>query len=281
MNSDPSLTAIYEGAGALLWWNVATGESGADVWDAARADAWLSQPELGWHDLAQQAAYSRWRAAWWPASHLRAIAPLDPRLLAAQHAIALADLDGINDDEDAAARAFAQLAAEIRRLGPLPEGAPDCDRLESLADDYGVTLEDAGVQPRTDYALAASGVASRAGALAAGESAVDPGSVPAEMVDPFGTISWRLAADMSVEVSVPAAPVVGEAPAVALNAVVGGLEVPLYRTADVWTGVAEAATMLLLGTHEARLEVPGFDPIPGVAASMLVQAAERIGDGTR
>ncbi|MGO1234445.1 hypothetical protein [Microbacterium gubbeenense] len=35
------LAAVFEGAGATLWWHAETGAPGAEIWDAARAAGWL------------------------------------------------------------------------------------------------------------------------------------------------------------------------------------------------------------------------------------------------
>jgi hypothetical protein len=298
---EPWLAAVFEGAGATLWWNVATGEVGGDVWDAPRAAGWLALPDPGAGPaggaprprsdraafFARAAAFADWREAWWPASYVRGIAPLDPRSLLAERAVALAALDGITDDDDAAARAWARLARCAAELG-LPDdaamssgavfreaGLTGADDLVRLADDYGVTLEPAPVAARHDYALAAAGSAPAA-ALAAGWDPVDAGTVPPGVVDPFARIEWRLTAAMALEATVAAAPVVGPAPTVDLIAVVGPVEVPLVRAEGVWTGrVAGAAGILALAPEQrtARLTAPGFDPVPGVDPAILARIA--------
>lgn len=287
---EPWLAAVFEGAGATLWWNVATGEAGGEVWDEALAGAWLAlpNPRLRSGDaqfFARAAALAAWREAWWPASYVRGIAPLDPRILAAERAVALVALDGISDDEDAATRASSALteldddaleASETVReavaAGVL--AAATTDALAALADDYGAALAPAPVA-QADFALAAAGSAPAA-ALATGSDPVDPGCVPQGVVDPFARIEWRVTASMSLEVTVAAAPVAGRAPAAELVAHIGPLEVPLFRSDGVWSGRAGAAAgILALGPDErrARLEVPGFDAIPGVDPETLARIA--------
>lgn len=297
----PWLAAVFEGAGATLWWDVASGESGGEVWDAPRAAAWLEADDTLRY-FARAAAFAAWREAWWPASRIAGIAPLDPRILAAERAVALAALDGATDDEDAASRALADLARWTAILGAADEadlatpvvlaaraaGVLEQDAagitagLEILADDHGIELARATVPARADYALAAAGSAP-ATALASGSDQVDPGAVPQGVVDPFARIEWRLDLAMTLEVSVAAAPTIGTAPDISLTASiggassVGGIEVPLERSDGLWIGTAAGAALLAL-PPEARvaiLRVRGFDPVPGVDPETLARIAER------
>ncbi|HLT67110.1 MAG TPA: hypothetical protein VKZ73_04495 [Microbacterium sp.] len=294
---EPWLAAVFEGAGATLWWNASTGETGGEVWGAARASGWLVMPESAMDAphprsartgfFARAAAFTDWREAWWPASYVRGIAPLDPRALSAERAVALAALDGVTDDEDAPARALAGLARWTAELGMLDDtavsaeavfreaGVAGADDLVRLADDYGVALVPAPVAAREDYALAAAGEAPGS-ALAGGSDPVDPGAVPPGAVDPFARIEWRVTAAMALEATVAAAPVIGPAPAAPLTALVGPVEVPLVRTGGVWTGrVTGAAVVLALAPEQrtARLVAPGFEPVTGVDPAVLARIA--------
>lgn len=285
---EPWFAAVFEGAGATLWWNVATGEAGGEVWDEARAGAWLALPDprLRSDDaqfFARAAALAAWREAWWPASYVRDIAPLDPRILAAERAVALAALDGVSDDDDAVSRAIAGLAepagdaleASETVRAAVAAGvleAATTEALAAFADDFGVALAPVPAA-QADFALAAAGSAPAA-AVAAGSDPVDPGSVPQGVVDPFARIEWRVTASLALEVTVAAAPVAGPAPTVELLAQVGPLEVPLFRADGMWSGRAGGAAVLLaLGPDERRahLSVPGFEAIPGVDAETLAR----------
>lgn len=280
---EPWLAAVFEGSGALLWWNVETRASGGEIWDDARADVWIRAPRVT--AFARAAALASWREAWWPASEIAGIPPLDPRLLAAERAVALAALDGVTDDDRAAARAFADLAFWTAQLGPLDEldgsvfeeaGVVVPADLARLADGYGVGLADAPAPRPHDYALAAAGRAPAA-ALASGSGPVDPGAVPQGAVDAFARIEWRLTATMTLEVEVGAAPVIGPPPSVALAARVGPVEVPLSRAAGVWTGRVENAGGLLALPEQqraVRLVAEGFDPLPGVRPETLRRIAQ-------
>lgn len=251
--NQPWRTAVFEGAGALLWWDLTTGESGADVWDAAIAAGWLDAPR----DLMREAAVTAWQEAWWPASRVAGVEPLDPRVLAARRASALAALDGITDDDEAAERALRELAAHVARLGPVDAPAP--------------------AARQEDYELAAGGTGSGGSVLREGTEPVDPGAVPQGVVDPLGLVAWRIVLPMTVEVTVPAAPVVGDPHPARLHAVADGatdrLTVPLHRTGGLWQGTALAHPALLAGQATFRLEAPGFPRVAGVDAHLLVEIA--------
>ncbi|WP_029151095.1 hypothetical protein [Microbacterium indicum] len=263
MIPDAWRAAVFEGDGALLWWDLATGVSGADVWDDARAAAWIELPR----EPMRRAALAAWREAWWPASRIAGIEPVDRRALAAERALAAAALDGIADDDEATERALRDLA----RLGPWED-----ERIRELADDYGLAdaaAEEAAARQEA-YALAAAGEAARA-PLQSGESPVDPGAVPQGVVDPAGRIAWSIAfgaAGPTIRVSVPAAP--GDERAAALTAHVAGVDVPLARSGERWAGEAAApATVLAAAGHEASLTAEGFAPIPGVDLEVLLRIA--------
>lgn len=278
----PWRTALFEGAGATLWWDLGTGASGVDVWDAPRAAGWLDAPRDAVRDTMRQAALVAWREAWWPASRVAGVAPLDPRVLAARKALALAALDGITDDDEAVERALRELGDHVARLGPL-EDADLAERVRELADDYGAAGSPAPVPvpapgpPRENYALAAAGGRAGGAPLLAGGGPVDPGAVPQGLVDPLGRIAWEVRLPLTVVVTVPAAPTVGAPPAVPLLAAAGGLEVPLRRAGATWFGEAPASPTVLTARPVVRLEVPGFPPVPGVDARRLVEIAREVG----
>lgn len=344
------LAAVFEGAGAELWWHVETGRAGAEVWDAPRAAGWIDEvwpgtsaavlsdidansvgfgrenapQDLGSADgrtdlrqnpsgarggsdrtgplepYARRAALAAWREAWWPASHTAGIAPLDPRVLAAERLLALAGLDGAADDDDAVRRAAQHLSEQIRaagsfdahaldpgdaeRLAPLvPGGAHGdprrrvLDAVAEIADDHGVELPRVAARTRADYALAASGSAVGA-ALLAGSDPVDPGAVPQGVLDPFGRIEWRVTATMTIDVTAPAAPLFdGVMPdPIELRAHICGADIALERSGDVWSGSGPAPAGILAAPPEhraVRLRATGFAPIDGVDPDHLRRIA--------
>ncbi|MEL7975152.1 hypothetical protein AAG589_04760 [Isoptericola sp. F-RaC21] len=291
----PWRTAVFEGAGATLWWDLGTGASGVDVWDAPRAAGWLDAMP---REALRRLALDAWREAWWPASRVADVPPLDPRMLAARRATALAALDGITDDDRAVERALRELAAHVGRLGPLervsrPAGTPEDpavlgDEVRELADDHGVVLDAPAPAPapqQEDYALAARGGAADGTTLLEGSDSVDPGSVPQGVVDPLGRLAWRVRLTMTLEVTVPAAPTVGAPPPVAPVAVddapddgaTGALAVPLQRRGDVWRGEAAVGPAALTRRPRLTLRVPGFTPVAGVDAAQLVEIAREVG----
>ncbi|MCP2267240.1 hypothetical protein ACFQHV_07270 [Promicromonospora thailandica] len=269
-------TAVFEGAGALLWWDLGTGEGGEDVWDAARTAGWLDAPR----DTMRRVALDAWRAAWWPASRVADVAPLDPRVLCARRAVALAALDGITDDDEAVERALRELAAHEARLGPLEEAAvgPLAARVREVADDHGLAGTAPDAPPRReDLALAAGGTPATGDVLMAGDDRVDPGAVPQGVADPLGRIAWQVGAALTVAVTVPAAPVAGDPEPVVLTAVADGVTVPLHRAGDAWWGEVPAPPALLTSRPVFRLVVPGFAAVPGVDARRLVEIAREVG----
>jgi len=314
------LAAVFEGAGAVLWWHAETGKAGAEIWDAPRAAGWIDEVWSGasaailaegdapgvsdrtgpLERFARQAALAAWRAAWWPASNSAHIAPLDPRILAAERLLALAGLDGAIDDDNAVRRAAQHLSEQTRAVGSLDEhglGLDDAARLAQLvsgrqdgdrcrfvleavteiADDHGVDLPRVVARTRSDYALAASGPAVGA-ALLAGSDPVDPGAVPQGVVDPFARIEWRVTTTLTIEVSVPAAPLFDDvAPdRIELRAQIAGTEIALDRAGDVWVGNGPAPAELIALPPEhrtARLRATGFAPIDGVDVDTLRRIA--------
>jgi len=221
-------------------------------------------------ESARAAALGAWRAAWWPASRIAGVAALDPRIVAAERIAALADLDGVLDDDGAIERALADWAVAAAAFGAAGDGdaGPLLRRAAEIADDYGVPLGAPAVpQPRADdYALAAAGDG-QAAALARGESRVDPLALPGGVVDPAGSVSWSVAlgaGGATLAVSVPAGPQFAgaEAPRAGLVATVAGVEVPLALAGDVWAGaVAVPATFLSAAAGAgAALAVVGFAP---------------------
>lgn len=288
-------TAVLEGAGALLWWDLGTGRQGADVWDEARAAGWLGVAGDELLVPARQAALDAWRAAWWPASRIADLPPLDPRVLAARRALALAALDGVTDDDEAVPRVLRELAGLTTRLGALDGRLGE--QVRELAADHGVDLEtpdpfpaeepaaprtQAGAAPRQEeYALAAGASGPAGTALLEGADPVDPGAVPQGVADPLGDVTWRVdlvrGVDLTLAVTVPAAPVVGEPPHVPLRAVAGDVVVPLRRAGDAWSGTVPAPPELLAARPRYRLEVPGLTPVPDVDPHRLVEIAREVG----
>ncbi len=301
----PWLVGIVEGAGATLWWPAGDGEPGGLVWDAATASGWIDAvwggttaalgeagafageragrlqggvadgPLAG---AARRAALAGWREAWWPASRIAGVPALDPRLVTAERAIALAELDGALDDAAAVERALVDHREALRRHGTLAGSAvPLALRVADVADHHGVHLvgaaPEAPIRPRADdYALAASGDRAAA-ALSSGSTRVDPVAVPQGLVDPAGEVLWNVslgAGGAVLRVAVPAAPRFGDAPAppVDLRARVGDTELGLAQRGEEWAGEETVpATVLTRPLAAAELIVPGFagDPPRGDA----------------
>lgn len=303
---------VFEGAGATLWWPAGHGAPGGLVWDAAAAAGWIDAVWPGTTDAlaaagafgagvapheqrseavtagdadgpladaARRAALAGWRAAWWPASRIAGIPPLDPRLVAAERLIALAEADGALDGEaiERAAEAYGAAVAALGPAAPESSSASDLIRLaDEVAAEHGADAAATAAAPMRaeDYALAAAGERAAA-ALASGSARVDPASLPQGVVDPAGEVSWSVALGAegaSLAVSVPAAPQFGDAPVpeAALRARVADAEVGLRLEGEAWRGEAAVAPSFLALPPERRaaaLLVPGFEPDADPAAT--------------
>ncbi|PPK67216.1 hypothetical protein V5P93_003553 [Actinokineospora auranticolor] len=268
----PERTALVEGRGALLAWDVLSGAvfPAARVYDPVRAADWLWEvygPEVAAEllggaesvtaredespvrDACALLAHLGWVEAWWPASSVAGVPAVDPVLLNAELAVATAAVEHLLDDEDATARALA--VATLPDIAVDPEVAALAARLAELADDHGVALPEPVAAPsRSEFALAAGG-SDRTGTISvlSGVSPVDWAAVPAGVVDAAAGAEWAVVREPGgtvLEVTVLPAP--GLAPRPRLSARFGDVELPLDGVDDLGriTGrVAVPPTVLL------------------------------------
>ena len=256
---------------------------------------------------ARLAARAAWARAWWPASALAAIPPLDPRLLALEGGAALADIAHLLDDEDAGERALAAALVAAERLVPAPSGhggvgngaddenvagvAELVARVREAADDLGIRADDARAEAhaaeslvsagRGDYALAAgeAGTTSPGGGrgvvVASGTAGLDLAALAPSTVDPAAEARWSIVRDgdgttLGVFVDrAPAHPADPIAPE-PLEAVFAGVRVRLVPARSVFAGsVPVPATILLTRPEQRTLEVcsPGYGPADARAAA--------------
>ncbi|GAA5049321.1 hypothetical protein [Nocardia callitridis] len=313
-------TALLEAAGAMLVWDCAVdGLPAAFVWDPGLALDWAWQiygPEVtpaltGETEAffpapgpaagpARLAARAGWARAWWPASVRASIPPLDPRLIALERACALADVEHLLDDDNAAAASLAEglrAAGRLRVDASLPTEIRSSldelvERVEAAAEDHGVRAAEADPAPsQPDYALAA-GTLSTVNASTAGAGSLDAlasGAVPLDLsafapgtVDAAARGHWsvvREGADTVLEVSVARAPVHpaergNPAPLEARFAEVGLLLEPEPSRFAGRTPVA--ATILLTRPEKRTLTVAsrGYGGGGRVDAAALIDAAQ-------
>jgi hypothetical protein len=285
----PEQTALLEARGATLYWDVLTdGPPVVEVHDDQAAADWLWELDDD-ATPARTLAYLVWARAWWPASAVAGVPPLDPALLAAELAVATAAVDHLLDDEEAVERAVAAAAGAVHPLATLTAD-PDLGdratelaaRLADLADDHGITLPDP-VPPapsRSGFALAAGGAAGQDVVVLRGSSAVDWALVPQGAVDAAADATWavvRRGGESVLEVSVPGT-------GVPLRARFGPLDVALDEQGA--GAVPVSASVLLLPAAQRVLTVyaPGFatpdapgDPdAPARRAAIVAMARARL-----
>jgi hypothetical protein len=301
----PEVTAVLEGAGAVLAWDVLAGDAvpAARVDDPVRAAEWLWEiygsaadgilgeasevdvPAGGdWRvrDACRTVAQLDWARAWWPASATTGVPALDPVVLRAERAVAVSTVEHLLDDQDAVTRALAMVTSFDT---PDPELS---DRIAALAEDYGVVLSPP-VAARTAYALAAGGPGSSSGTtVLTGSSTVDWTLVPAGVVDAAAPVEWsvvRRQGTTVLEVAVEPGP----APGPRLAARFDEIDVALDEIDGLGriTGSAPVpATVLLLPPDRRVVTVyaPDFaapaEPEPGAEArraAILAYARSRVG----
>lgn len=279
---------VWAGAGATLWWDVAEPGTrfGAVVWEVSRASAWLGEVhgphvsealrEAAAHGrtgrrsvetvpgrlaaAARDAALAQWRQDWWPASRLRLIPPLDPRLVAAELAESLGRLGDANADPDAAEDARAVVAQAEERLGattatpliaaPEPEPAPE------------------------------------PGGILSGAMTLDLARVPPGVVDATGEARWRVSMRMTgavISVEILAAPGFADEPPaeVDLRVSVAEVEASLRLRGDVWAARHPVPPEMLASPPVDRavaLSVPGYErsPAPIPSGELIRVARERL-----
>ncbi|GAA2320655.1 hypothetical protein GCM10009853_093560 [Glycomyces scopariae] len=290
---DPRLTGLVEGRGALLLWNLAAPQAhpGAIVWDPALAAEWLWEvygPDTAaaildgpdtvataWDspvlDAARDLALLRWAEAWWPASYAAAVPALPKALLLAEAAWCTARVEHLLEDEEAVERALSRV--DLGALAPLrslpgvdTEIAALSERLEDLAESYGVVLRAEAPARREDWALAAGGPAPGDLTVSGGTVAVDARFTPRGLVDAEADAAWTLAQRSGawlLTLTVPAAPDAADA---VLTARFAGLDVPLRLDANgAFTGETEApldAVTRLAAETRALVHAPWFAPVP-------------------
>lgn len=313
---DPSfLTAIVEGAGALLHWDATAGAGlpDADIDDIDAASGWLAdvygpavaaavrsdedatveiaESDPGVVEAVLRIGHLAWARAWWPAS--ARIPALDPALLAAEIAVTSHLVSHLLDDEDAVEHALRDAADAASALAALPpslaaEGAALSAALAELADDHGVVLLPV-TTARTEWALAAGGAGPTAAGieLASGTSAVRWADVPAQSVDAEGEAHWSLrqhAGRTTLHVEVPAVEVPGVDADVAASTLAArfgpsdsAVEVSLQRLGARFSGETDApASVAFLPAVERTLWV--HDPVlaPSPGAPESVEARARV-----
>ncbi|MBP2476666.1 hypothetical protein JOF53_005538 [Crossiella equi] len=285
----PERTGLVEAKGALLSWDVLTGERTEDVHDEqATRSWWWELPEL-----PDTLARLHWARAWWPASAVADVPPPHPALLAAELALATAALSHLLDDEEATERALTGLLPlPLAALADTPwqEEAVDlARRLADLAEDHGVEPPEPAPLPRPAYALAAGGQAPEDVVLQRGSGPVDWALVPPGAVDAVAEASWTVSRRNGItELAVTALPAPGSVPP-RLAARFGPVDLDLDLTPDgVLTGrVPLPATALLLPAAQRVLTVyaPGFaepgppDPdAPARRAALVELARTRLSD---
>ncbi|MFB9908503.1 hypothetical protein [Allokutzneria oryzae] len=301
----PEQTALLEARGALLHWDVLSDAvvPAARIYDAARAADWLweiygldtataildgahtveaSPGESPVRDAARTVAHLTWAEAWWPASAIAEVPPLDDHVLRAEKAVATGAIDHLLDDEEATERA---LTAAVR----VDEFA---DQLAELADNYGITLSDkvSSTPSREDFALAASGGIEADGVVVMrGTSPVDWALLPHAVLDAAADAAWtvhRRDGQSILQVSVPRAPAAQAQPRLAAR--FGPVEFPLEylpRTVIGRTTLAPAALLLPAAQRTLTVYAPDFagdqpQPDPGAAArrtAIIARARARVG----
>ncbi|GAA3893772.1 hypothetical protein GCM10022243_68290 [Saccharothrix violaceirubra] len=294
----PERTALLEARGAVLTWDVLTGEPSLVVHDPVAAD-WLwevvgldaADAILGaaaevdlvpgpLHERARTAAHLDWVGAWWPASPTAGIAGVNPALLRAERAVAVNAVEHLLDDEDATGRA-------LRGIPPLDTAGcrlsvDDLARqVLALAEDYGVE-QAAAVPTRADFALAAGGDPSTGVTVLSGVSETDWSTVPRGLLDATAPARWSVVREGGtsyLEVAVPSGPTPGPVPLARF----GPVEVPLERGALGWyTGRAAVAPTVLLLPPDRRVlsvSVPGYTAAPedsGRRAAIVAYARARM-----
>lgn len=289
----PEQTALFEGRGATLHWDVLSSSElpSAEITDIVRAAEWLweiygsdtatailtrgdgrldvpidSNPV---RDTARRLAHLSWAEAWWPASVVAGVPSLDTGVLHAEQAAATGAVEHLLDDDTAVERALHAAADALTPLAAwsshpeLGTHATDLAALlTDLADDYGIVLsEPVSVAPsRGQFALAAGAGTTSDGIVAMrGASPVDWALVPPGTVDAAADATWavvRRTGASLLDVSVPGAP---SAPnGVRLAARFGPVELILdrTRTSGGFTGQAPVpASVLLLPAAQRVLTV--------------------------
>ncbi|MEU6861540.1 hypothetical protein AB0B28_22010 [Glycomyces sp. NPDC046736] len=298
----PERTALVEGLGALLFWDVLSPEAhpAAEIHDLALASAWLwelygpnaaasilngaisvdteaSSPGL---DSLRALAHLHWASAWWPSSYWAGVPALPAGILRAEIAWRTAAVEHLLEDEHAVERALAQ--ANLVALGLLTtdadlgtEARALAEVLDDLAEDHGLELRrEPAVRPE-GWALAAGGGETSGLTLASGTSPLDWALVPQGLVDASADAAWSVTqtGTLTLTVSVPAAP---EPPPLALTARIAGADIPLRfdPPSSAFTGEIEAPQgFMMLPAAERTLVV--FAPDFAVPAAPDPDAAER------
>ncbi|RIQ15681.1 serine/threonine-protein kinase, partial [Jiangella rhizosphaerae] len=290
----PERTALVEAAGALLTWDVVDGSTlpSATVHDPERAAGWLwevygpeaaavllaggpgtsvvevapAAPDVA--DAAYRLAWLTWAEAWWPASYVADVPPLDPYLLSAERALTAHAVEHLLDDDEAVERALHAAVRATPAARPSSADTPLAEhravllaRLAELGDAYGIAVPEPAAGPAAgprppELALAAGAPPEPSGTVVqSGSAVVDWSLVPPGVVDAAAAATWtvRRRDDATVlEVGVAPAP---RPVAAELRARFGPADLPLRPDGDGGP---------LLGTA----------PLP--PAALLLPAAQRV-----
>lgn len=288
----PELSALLEADGATLIWDLTTENAlpTAIVWDPRRAGAWAWQvygpgatdalagtessfaatpgPVLA---AARTAARCGWARAWWPASRLAELPPLDPRLLDLEKAAALVELEHLLDDPEGVDD---RLGAALSDTAGMDDATGDVGALlargRELGADRGLRVAEPATPAgrRSDFALAAGDATGAPGAVATGTAPLDLSRLAPGTVDAASPARWsvhREAGQTVLEVTVERAPrhpadTVEPAP---LEAGFAGVTLRLTPADGRFAGRIVVPARFLLSRPEQRvLEVasPGYGP---------------------
>ncbi|MGC3953173.1 MAG: hypothetical protein QM804_02775 [Propionicimonas sp.] len=316
----PEFSALLEADGATLIWDLTTQNAlpAAIVWDPRRAAAWAWQvygpgatdalagtessfaatpgPALA---AARTAARCGWARAWWPASRLAELPPLDPRLLDLEEATALVELEHLLDDPEGVDD---RLGAALAATAGMDDATGDVGALiargRELAADRGLRVAEPAAAPagrRSDFALAAGDATGAPGAVATGTAPLDLSRLAPGTVDAAEPARWsihREAGETVLEVTVERAPrhPADTAEPAPLEAGFAGVTLSLIPEEGRFAGRVAVPARILLSRPEQRvLEVasPGYgggwqadaDALLALARASLARARQGEPDG--
>lgn len=299
--------AVWRGPGATLWWDAADpDECGAVVTDTASAAGWLGRawgapaaaltgdgadagaPDAvevapgAFADAARRVALARWRRAWWPASRIALIPPLDPRVTAAELALALADLAAAEAGAEAGPdtgreldRALADLATAERRLGSLDPAHPVAGHVRALAAERGVAPAETPPSAHPPLRRAPDPVR----APLSGTVPVDAAATPHGVIDAADEARWRVVfrgASASIVLEVLAAPTFAGAPTPEVYASFAGVTARLALHDGTWAAehpVPLAALTTPPADRVVQVYAPGHEPRPAAPAEERIRLA--------
>ncbi|MGO1921188.1 MAG: hypothetical protein ACTH07_07430 [Microbacterium sp.] len=283
-------TALIEARGAMLSWDVASGQRfpDAEIHSPLEASAWLAEiygeeiaaavraaaatslPVPGSAELvdaAHRLAWLMWASDWWPAGVYTPA--LNGPILAAETAVAAHAVEHLLDDEDAVERTLHQAVDAPSALAAVPlrlraDAAALLDVLTGLADDHGIALSAATVSTSSaDWALAAGarGQIREGIEIGHGLAPVRWADVPAQTVAADSDARWSLRHIDGVphlHVSVAAVPVAA---------------VPSTEAPGTEAPGAEAELWARFGPESLDLDIPLQGDSVGFTGNMQVAAS--------